>query len=75
MYSSNISAPIVNQTITYEDFLVCEVPQPRGGLEFSTMELYPVDYWYGHNVDGFGKPFYNDWDVFWFSEALATWPV
>ena len=73
MYSSNISAPIVEVCSSNSNTLMCIIPYPLGSAFFSGMELYPVDYWYGHNVDGFGKPFYNDWDVFWFSETLATW--
>jgi hypothetical protein len=75
VYSSSISSPLVSQTETYEGFLVCEVPRPLGCVDFNTMELYPVDYWYEHNVDGFGKPYYSEWDVFWFVGTLEGWSV
>lgn len=71
MYSSSISAPIVNQG--HVNCLVCEVFQPIGSKDFSTMELYPVDYWYEYNVDGFGKTHYNEWDLFWFEGTLEGW--
>lgn len=73
MYSSSISSPIVNQG--HGGYLVCEVPQPPGSKDFSTMELYPEDYWYEYNVDGFGRIHFNEWDVFWFQGTLEGWLV
>lgn len=70
MYSSFISAPLVDQSITYENMIVCEL---HGRYAYNTMELYPVDYWYQYNVDGFGRTDYNEWDLFWFHSNLSQW--
>lgn len=72
MYSSFISASLVNQSITYENMIVCEL---YGRYAYNTMELYPVDYWYQYNVDGFGRTDYNEWDLFWFQGNLERWSV
>ena len=75
MYSSYISASVVNQSTTDKDILFCELMHVNGSWSFVTLELYPVDYWYEYNVDGFGRTHYNEWDTFWFSGTLDGWSV
>lgn len=75
MYSSYISAPLVCQSIAFDNFIVCEGFGPIRSYAYNTMELHPVDYWYEYNVDGFGKAYYNEWDLFWFEETLRGWSV
>lgn len=70
MYSSLISASLVNQSVTYENMIACEL---HGRYAHNTMELFPTDYWYQYNVDGFGKTHYNEWDLFWFEGTLEGW--
>lgn len=75
MYSSMISASVVNQSTVDKDTLFCELTSVDGSWAFTTMELYPVNYWYGYNVDGFGQACYNEWDLFWFQRNLERWSV
>lgn len=75
MYSSYISASVVNQSTSDPNMLLCEFRVMFGDAIYGSMELYPVDYWYQYNVDGFGKIHYNEWDTFWFSGTLDGWSV
>lgn len=75
MYSPMISTSVVNQSTVDKDILFCELTSVNGSWAFTTMELYPVNYWYEYNVDGFGKAYYNEWDLFWFEETLRGWSV
>lgn len=73
MYSSYISAPVVNVSTVDKDILFCELVCVNRSWTFVTMELYPVDWWYQYNVDGFGKAHYDEWDLFWFHDNLSQW--
>lgn len=75
MYSSCISAPRVEVSFNDPAMLICESRFMLGDVLFNNMELYPVDYWYQYNVDGFGEAYYNEWDLFWFEETLRGWSV
>lgn len=74
MYSSSISAPLVTVNDN-PDVLLCETRQPCKIICFTSMELYNVGYWYEYNVEGFGRPHYTDWDLFWFQDNLGQWSV